>query len=96
VLKHPLRLPLAVNIGNLNNIGKNTQLAKHRQNLTTTLEQIAVNTSQINKSTGIRTQNDSKIKDKELLRCSKLHHLTNFKGQTGTFLKVQNSCTGYK
>jgi len=85
----------AVNIGELNNLGKNVQLIKYRQNLAATLEQIVANTSQIDKPIGSRTQNDSKIKDKESLNYSKLPLLTSFKGQTRAFLKVQDGCDGY-
>jgi len=84
----------AVNIGELDSLGKNVQLIKYRQNLAATLEQIVANTSQIDKPIGSRTQNNSKIKDKESLNHSKLPPLTCFKGQTRAFLKVQDGCDG--
>jgi len=93
-----------VQIGELNNLGKNVHLIRHRNNLAATLSQIVNGKSansnsqspQSRQTTVIKTENDPKIKHKnKLANQLKLSQLTSFKGQTRAFLKIQDGCDGY-
>ena len=93
-----------VQIGELNEPGKDVHLIRHRDDLAATLNQMVngkVNVSdsqspQTCPHTIIKTKNGLKIKHKtKLHNQSKLPQLTAFKGQTRAFLKVQDGCDGY-
>jgi len=91
-----------VQIGELNNLGKNVHLIKHRRTLAAELSrivrddstEIALHNRTLNL---IRPENDSQIKQKNYQSYDqpKLPLLTCFKGQTRAFLKVQDGCDGY-
>lgn len=84
-------------IGEMPNLGKNTYVITHRNNLAATLIQI------INSKTTFNTQelqaHKGPIKGKELLYNSsiqpKLPLLTSFEGHTRAFLKIQDGCNGH-
>ena len=93
-----------VQIGELNNPGKNIHLISHRETIAETLSQIvndkaAASSSQSLQSDQniiIKAENSSKIKLKnKLVKLPKLTQLTSFKGHTRAFLKVQDGCDGY-
>jgi len=95
-----------VQIGELNEIGKNVCLIRNRNNFALTLSQIVngkatalhLQSPQSNPNTNtlIKAKNSSKIKDKkELCNYLKLPPLTSFTNQTRAFLKVQDGCDGY-
>lgn len=95
-----------VQTGELNNISKNVHLIGDRENLASTLKQIARGNaaasyfqspqSSLNINTTIKAENGHKIKfKKELNNHLTLPPLTSFKGQTRAFLKVQDGCDGY-
>lgn len=93
-----------VQIGELNNPGKNVHLISHRETIAATLGQIvngkAVASSsqslQSDQNTIIKAENSPKIKLKnKLAELPKLTQLTSFKGHTRAFLKVQDGCDGY-
>jgi threonylcarbamoyladenosine tRNA methylthiotransferase MtaB len=94
-----------VQIGELNNLGKNIHLINHRETITATLSQIANNgkaitsscqNSQSDQNTIIKAENSYKIKLKnKLAELPKLPQLTSFKGHTRAFLKIQDGCDGY-
>lgn len=90
----------AVQIGELNNPGKNIHLISHRETIAATLSQIvdgkAVASPQSDQNTTIKAKNGSKIKLKsKLAELPKLPQLTSFKGHTRAFLKIQDGCDGY-
>lgn len=94
----------AVEVGELDNIGKDVLLISHRDNLAALLKGIvnedaaATNPQSFhhNHDTNIRTKNGRKIKDKNRLGENKgLGALRFFKGQTRAFLKVQDGCDGW-
>ena len=91
-------------IGELNNPGKNVHLISHRETIAATLSQIVngkvvASSSQILQSDPniiIKAENSSKIKLKnKLAEPPKLTQLTSFKGHTRAFLKIQDGCDGY-
>jgi threonylcarbamoyladenosine tRNA methylthiotransferase MtaB len=93
-----------VQIGELNNFGKNIHLISHRETIAATLSQIvngkAVASSsqnlQSDQSIIIKTENSSEIKLKnKSAEQPKLTQLTSFKGHTRAFLKIQDGCDGY-
>ncbi len=93
-----------IEIGELNNPGKNIHLVRHRETTAAVLSRIATghaSTSdcqnpQIHQDTAIRTENDSKIKCKNKFAYQPtLPQLTTFKGHTRAFLKIQDGCDGY-
>jgi threonylcarbamoyladenosine tRNA methylthiotransferase MtaB len=95
-----------VQIGELNNTGKNVHLINNRDNLAAMLSQIAGNKaaalgSQSPQScpyinTIIKAENNSKIKYKnESKNYRKLPPITSFKDHTRAFLKIQDGCDGY-
>jgi len=92
-----------VQIGELNNLGKNIHLISHRETIAATLSQIvngkAVGLSsqspQSDQNIIIKAENGSKIKLKnKLAELPKLTQLTSFKGHTRAFLKIQDGCDG--
>jgi len=94
----------AVNIGELNELGKNVHLISYRNNLAAALSQIVsgkaiasdLQSLQSCPDTIIKTKNDAKIKCKnELTNQPKLPQLTSFAGKTRAFLKIQDGCDGY-
>ena len=93
-----------VQIGELNNPGKNIHLISHRETVAATLSQIvngkAVSSSsqspQLDQNIIIKAENSSKIKLKnKSTELPKLTQLTSFKGHTRAFLKIQDGCDGY-
>ena len=96
-------LPI-IQIGELNELGKNIHLVSHRDNLAAILTQMVNGTTtppdlqgtQTYKNIIIRPENGSKIKCKNNLDdLPGLPQLTSFTGQTRAFLKVQDGCDGY-
>jgi len=94
----------AVQIGELNNLGEDVYLIRHRDHLATTLSQIAAGKAAADDFQGlqscqsniIETENDSKVNCKiQLATQPELPFLTAFKGQTRAFLKIQDGCDGY-
>jgi threonylcarbamoyladenosine tRNA methylthiotransferase MtaB len=92
-----------VHIGELNELGKNVHLISYRNNLASTLSQIAsgkptasdLQSLRSCQDTTIKTKNDAKIKCKnELTNQPKLPQLTSFTGKTRAFLKIQDGCDG--
>ncbi len=92
-----------VQIGELNNLGKNIRLISNRETLAAALSQIVnahvVNSSQqgsqYDQNTIIKAKNGSKIKLKnKLTKLPKLPQLTSFQGHTRAFLKIQDGCDG--
>jgi len=98
-------LPI-VQIGELNRIGENIHVVRHRDSLATTLTRLingkttstdlsATHTADL-QGTIIRPENGSKINCKnDLDKLQGLPQLTSFIGQTRAFLKVQDGCDGY-
>ena len=93
-----------VQIGELNEPGKNVHLISYRNNLAAALSQIIkgkatasyLQSFQSCPDTVIKTKNDTKIKYKnELTNQPKLPPLTSFPGKTRAFLKIQDGCDGY-
>ena len=94
-----------VQIGELNELGKNVHLISYRNKLAATLSQIvsgkaAASDLQSLQSCPntiiIKTKNDTKIKCKnEMTNQPKLPQLTSFTGKTRAFLKIQDGCDGY-
>jgi len=93
-----------VEIGEMNNLGKDIHIVRHRNELSAVLSQIAnggsaVSNTQINQSqqdTSAKTNNISKINSKNNLHTTaELPQLTSFKGHTRAFLKVQDGCDGF-
>ena len=92
-----------VQIGELNNLGKNVHIIRHNDDLATTLVQIATDTAapqsqnlQPRRNSTIKAKNGSKIKLKNISAgFSGLGHVICFKGQTRAFLKIQDGCDGY-
>jgi threonylcarbamoyladenosine tRNA methylthiotransferase MtaB len=93
-----------VQIGELNNLGKNIHLINHREAVAATLSQIVNNgktalssqSLQSDQNIIIKTENSSKIKLKnKSIELPKLTQLTSFKGHTRAFLKIQDGCDGY-
>ena len=93
-----------VQIGELNEPGKNVHLISHRNNLAAALSQIVngkatasyLQSFQSWPDTIIKTKNDTKIKCKnDLTNQPKLPQLTSFTGKTRAFLKIQDGCDGY-
>jgi len=94
----------SVQIGELNNPGKNVHLVRHRETIAATLSRIVNGKATVSDSqnlqtcenTIIRTENDPEIKYKNRsANQPKLPQLTCFKGHTRAFLKVQDGCDGY-
>ena len=92
-----------VQIGELNEMGRNVHIVRERNGLVGTLRQIAEGKAghsfvQGNKVTdkAIKAENGSNINLKNNL-CNPLElpQLNSFKGQTRAFLKVQDGCDGY-
>jgi threonylcarbamoyladenosine tRNA methylthiotransferase MtaB len=91
-----------VQIGELNNPGKNIRLVRYRADLADTLSHIVGNNPAISKPQGlhpysntIRTKHDSKIKGKIFFTDKpELAPLKSFKGHTRAFLKIQDGCDG--
>ncbi len=93
-----------VQIGELNNVGENIYLIRHRNELAITLSQIVNGNAPISnyqshrskQNTITKTENDSNINiNKDLAAQEELPPLTEFKGQTRAFLKIQDGCDGY-
>jgi threonylcarbamoyladenosine tRNA methylthiotransferase MtaB len=93
-----------VQIGELNELGKNVHLISYRNNLAAALSQIVsgkaaasdLQSLQSCPNTIIKTKNDTEIKCKnELTNQPKLPQLTSFTGKTRAFLKIQDGCDGY-
>jgi len=93
-----------VQIGELNNPGKNVYLIEHRHKLAAALGQIASGKAGISSSQGlqdcrkkaVKTANKPKINgESKLSSWAELPQLTSFKGQTRAFLKVQDGCDGH-
>jgi threonylcarbamoyladenosine tRNA methylthiotransferase MtaB len=98
----------AVQIGELNGIaGSSIEFVRSRNNLAATLHQIVNDTADISDSridtdkrqtcndTDIKAEIESKIKDKAgFTNLPRLPQLTDFKGHTRAFLKVQGGCDG--
>ena len=92
-----------VQIGELNEMGRNVHIVRERNGLVGTLRQIAEGKAghsfvQGNKVTdkAIKAENGSNINLKNnLCNLLELPQLNSFKGQTRAFLKVQDGCDGY-
>jgi len=92
-----------VQIGELNELGRNVHIVRERNGLVGTLRQIAEGKAghsfvQGNKVTdkAIKAENGSNINLKNnLCNLLELPQLNSFKGQTRAFLKVQDGCDGY-
>jgi threonylcarbamoyladenosine tRNA methylthiotransferase MtaB len=93
-----------VQIGELNNIGENVHIIRHRNNLAHALTRIVNGkTTTLNSknfqtypNTIIRTENAAEIKFKNKLTIlPNFTTLTSFKGHTRAFLKVQDGCDGH-
>jgi len=92
-----------VQIGELNHLGKNVHIIRHNDDLATTLFQIATDNAapqsqnlQPRRNTTIKAKNGSKIKLKNAsVAFFGLGHISNFKGQTRAFLKIQDGCDGH-
>jgi threonylcarbamoyladenosine tRNA methylthiotransferase MtaB len=93
-----------VQIGELNNSGKNIHLISHRETIAATLSRIvngkaATSSSQnlqSDQTNIIKAENSSKIKLKnKSAELPKLTQLTSFKGHTRAFLKIQDGCDAY-
>jgi len=93
-----------VQIGELNELGKNVHLISYRNKLAATLSQIVsgkTTTSDLQNlqscpNTTIKTKNETKIKYKNEMtnHQPKLPQLTSFTGKTRAFLKIQDGCDG--
>ena len=93
-----------VQIGELNNLGKNVHLVSQKETLATTLSQIINGEAmgwdhpniQFCPDNNIKAKNRTKIKYKnKLANPPELKPLTSFKGHTRAFLKIQDGCDGY-
>ena len=92
-----------VQIGELNNLGKNVHIIRHNDDFATTLVQLATDTAapksqnlQPRHNSTIKAKNGSKIKLKNASAgFSGLGQVSCFKGQTRAFLKIQDGCDGY-
>jgi threonylcarbamoyladenosine tRNA methylthiotransferase MtaB len=93
-----------VEIGEMNNIGKDIHIVRHRSELAIVLSQIANGRSAVSnpqrnqpqQDTAVKTKSISKSNDKNNLHTTaELPQLTSFKGYTRAFLKVQDGCDGY-
>ncbi len=93
-----------VEIGEMNNLDKDTHIVRQRNELSAMLCQIAngstsVLNSQSNelcKDASIKANNASKFINKNnLYTTAELTQLNSFKGHTRAFLKVQDGCDGY-
>ena len=92
-----------VQIGELNNLGKNVHIIRHNDDLATTLVQLATDTAapqsqnlQPRRNITIKAKNGSKIKLKNTSAGFFGHgQVSCFKGQTRAFLKIQDGCDGY-
>jgi len=92
-----------VQIGELNNLGKNVHIIRHNDGLATTLVQLAADNAapqsqnlQPRRNSTIKAKNGLKIKLKNgSARFSGLGQVSCFKGQTRAFLKIQDGCDGY-
>ena len=91
-------------LGELNEIGENVHIVRHRDSLAATLTRLVngkttlsdLQGTQTYKDTIIRPENGPKINCKnDLGNPPKLPQLTSFTGQTRAFLKVQDGCDGY-
>jgi len=94
----------SVQIGELNNPGKNVHLVRHRETIAATLSRIVNGKATVSDSQNlqtcrniiIKTENDSKSNcENKLANHPGLPGLTSFKGQTRAFLKVQDGCDGH-
>ena len=94
----------SVQIGELNNPGKNVHLVRHRETIAATLSRIVNGKATVSDSQNlqtcqniiIKTENDSKSNcENKLANYPGLPGLTSFKGQTRAFLKVQDGCDGH-
>jgi len=94
----------SVQIGELNNPGKNVHLVRHRETIAATLSRIVNGKATVSDSQNlqtcrniiIKTENDSKSNgENKLANHLGFPGLTSFKGQTRAFLKVQDGCDGH-